>query len=271
MSVEATAAVWAMRNLSSTEKLVAVRIADHADPQGRNAWPSVARLMADTGLSERAVQKTIRRLETLGVVTRDPAKGPRGTNLYSLNLKAKGAPRTPAPRTPVPGAPPSEVHPPPVPRTPEPPSDVHPNHHSTANGTVKVPPQPPRSTALVPVDSKPAVLGAVEQVFHAWQEATGSKRAVLDTNRRRLIAKQLKAYPVEDLVDAVRGWRRSPHHRGENRTHTIYNRLELLLRDADHVEQFRDLERGGNGTVAAPSLSKGARNLEAVMARREGA
>lgn len=91
--------------------------------------------------------------------------------------------------------------------------------------------------------------GAVGEVFKAWQESTGKTRTVLDTKRRRRIATALKTHPLEDLVDAVKGWRHSPHHRGENPTATIYNDLDLLLRDAAHIEKFRDLERQASGAT----------------------
>ena len=48
----------------------------------------------------------------------------------------------------------------------------------------------------------------------------------------------------EDVIAAVRGWRRSPFHAGQNESSTVYNDLVLCLRDAKHIEQFRDLERG---------------------------
>jgi hypothetical protein len=104
--------------------------------------------------------------------------------------------------------------------------------------------------------------GAVQQVFNAWDEARSEVRGVptgkvvLDDKRRRLIGRAVKQHGLPDVLDAVRGWRHSPHHRGENDRHTIYDDLGLLLRDADHVERFRDLERG-NGEPArrAPSVA----------------
>lgn len=85
----------------------------------------------------------------------------------------------------------------------------------------------------------------VQRVFEEWIAVTGkTNRTVLDAKRRRLIDRALKTYPLDDVLDAVRGWRRSPHHRGENQTRTVYNDLELLLRDPAHIERFRDLERG---------------------------
>jgi hypothetical protein len=97
----------------------------------------------------------------------------------------------------------------------------------------------------------------LRRVFDAWVASTGRDpaRTKFDGKRRRLIASRLlkseggkasssDGYPLEDLLDAVRGWRHSAHHRGENDRGKAYNDLELLLRDSKHIEDFRDLERG---------------------------
>lgn len=81
-------------------------------------------------------------------------------------------------------------------------------------------------------------------MFGAWIEATGKTGATrLDSKRRRLIKAALADYPPDDVIDAVRGWRQSPHHRGENERRTVFNDLGLLLRDSEHIEKFRDLAR----------------------------
>jgi hypothetical protein len=82
-------------------------------------------------------------------------------------------------------------------------------------------------------------------VFRAWQDSTGKARAQLDPKRRRKIQVALKAYPLADVLDAVQGWKHSPHHCGANDQATVYNELTLLLRDAEHIERFRDLWRRG--------------------------
>lgn len=109
---------------------------------------------------------------------------------------------------------------------------------------------------------------AVVQVFEAWLSATGrTNQTLLDAKRRRLIDRALKAYPLEDVLDAVHGWRRSPHHRGENPGRTVYNDLELLLRDAAHIEKFRDLERQAPSTNGAPRVTPGEHAIDRVFAQ----
>lgn len=263
MSVEATAAVWAMRGLTGTQKLVAVRLADHASPDGRDAFPSVGRLCADTGLSERTVQGALAKLVELGVLKESSRSGPRGTRRFTVCIDwtpAAGAP--PQDAHPADPAPPQEMHRPPADRAPHPPQQVHPNRKSTVSSTVTTPP----STAVAVIESKaPAVLGPVEVVFNAWIEATNrTGRTLLSRGRKRLIADALKAYPLDDVLDAVRGWRNSPHHCGRNDSGATYNDLELLLRDPQHIEKFRDLERKGP-TRPLAATSRGQRNLQAVL------
>ena len=86
-------------------------------------------------------------------------------------------------------------------------------------------------------------VGEVEQVFGAWVRSTGKDpdRTRLDGKRRRLITTALQAYPVDDLVVGVQGWEKSAFHRGENERGKVSNDLGLILRDAQHIEEFRDL------------------------------
>lgn len=85
----------------------------------------------------------------------------------------------------------------------------------------------------------------VSLVFETWKTTAGRNgNTVLSPKRRNLIRKALKDYPLDDVLDAVKGWRNSPFHAGQNPSRKVWNELELLLRDHQHIEQFRDLERG---------------------------
>jgi hypothetical protein len=100
----------------------------------------------------------------------------------------------------------------------------------------------PRFAAGVRIKTKAQM---IQEVFDTWKASTGRNgRTLLDEKRSKLISTALKSYPLEDLLDAVRGWEKSPHHRGENDRHTVYNDLELILRDSRHIEQFRGYWRG---------------------------
>lgn len=86
----------------------------------------------------------------------------------------------------------------------------------------------------------PAEPDPVLVVWEAWQTSTGHHRAVLDSKRRKKIEGALKLYPIEDVTAAVQGWQHSRWHRGENPSNTVYDGIELLLRDAGQIEKMRD-------------------------------
>lgn len=113
------------------------------------------------------------------------------------------------------------------------------NSGSSLSGTV-VPPN--ESHELEPLNESHR--DATLEVFEQWQISTGKRRTVLDAKRRRYITQALRTHGLEDVLAAVRGWEKSPFHRGENDQGTVYNDLGLLLRDGEHIEMFRDYEWG---------------------------
>lgn len=84
----------------------------------------------------------------------------------------------------------------------------------------------------------------VEIVFEAWKKsAEKSDRVVLDKKREKLIRNALADYSLEDVLDAVDGWRFSPFHSGQNDQNKKYNDLELLLRNSSKIETFCEFKR----------------------------
>ena len=88
MSIHVMAPVFET-DLSAMEKLVLLCLADHANDDGANAYPSVNRLSARCSLSRRAVQKILRRLEKREVIIlQGGAKGGRErTRNYRISLE----------------------------------------------------------------------------------------------------------------------------------------------------------------------------------------
>lgn len=80
--------VWTMTDLSQSETLVALAIADHADDEGV-CWPSVDRIAEKARLKRRATQNVIKKLEQRGllVVDRSCATGRGKMSRYQFNLK----------------------------------------------------------------------------------------------------------------------------------------------------------------------------------------
>jgi len=84
------AAVFDANSLTSTEKLVALALADHCHDDGSEARPGLARLERKTSLSRDGVRKTMRRLLEKGVLVEDrPATSHRPAS-YRFVLEALG-------------------------------------------------------------------------------------------------------------------------------------------------------------------------------------
>lgn len=74
---------------SSTDKLVLLVLANYANDEGINCWPSTATLQRQTGLSERAIRSSFRRLEQRGVLEVIHNMG--RSNNFVIHTPARGA------------------------------------------------------------------------------------------------------------------------------------------------------------------------------------
>lgn len=85
MSVHAQNWVWEHSSASGSELLMLLALADAADDQGRNAFPSVATLARKTRMARRTVQRLLARLAADGHIHVCRAGG-RRSNTYTLVL-----------------------------------------------------------------------------------------------------------------------------------------------------------------------------------------
>jgi hypothetical protein len=214
-------------------RLVMFVLAQYAEDDGTKVFPSVTTLCTQTRLSRRAVQYALQKLVEMGEIE---AVGmtKKGCTIWRLLCAPEwgGANTAPVQSTTAGGANPAprgaqSLHP----GGANPAPDLSVNGHGDS----------PQGTLHPLADSRAA---EVRAVFEAWKEATGRNGGTkLTEERRDLIRRKLKQYPADDLIAAVRGWRHFPHNRGENERGTPYNDLALCLRDAAHIERFRDAER----------------------------
>jgi hypothetical protein len=97
------------------------------------------------------------------------------------------------------------------------------------NGTVPLPlsAEPPADRAQV--------------VFEHWRKVMKkSARTAFDDKRRKAVEARLSdGYTVDDLKRAVVGCAHTPHNMGQNDRGERYDDLELICRDAAHVDRFR--------------------------------
>lgn len=85
-------------------------------------------------------------------------------------------------------------------------------------------------------------LDPTKTIFEFWKKVMNSPKSVLDDKRRSLIAKALKNYSAADICRAIRGCSKTPHNMGKNKQNTKYNGLNLILRDAEHIDYFVNLD-----------------------------
>lgn len=91
--------------------------------------------------------------------------------------------------------------------------------------------------------SSPPEPRPIDVVFAHWQTVMESPRARLDDKREKVIKAALKTgYTVGELCKAIDGCRKSPFHMGRNDNQTKYNGLNLILRNAEHIDRFMGLD-----------------------------
>lgn len=85
----------------------------------------------------------------------------------------------------------------------------------------------------------------VEEVFNYWIEMIRNSgrglRPVLTDKRRKIIKQAIKWYGVDGCKAAVLGCSKSDFHMGNNSRGKRYDSIELILRDAEHIERFAEI------------------------------
>lgn len=202
-------------------KLVLLKLADNANDQGE-CWPSLQYIADQCEISKRSVISHISALCDSGLLKKEHREGKfkaNASNLYTLTMHSE----TPALHSAnnslggeTPALPPSET---PAPRT----------SHSLES--VKEPVNKELSVSTKHDET-------VKNIFAVWCEKMNSPRSRLDANRKRLITNALKKYTENDLIAAITGCAMSPFHMGINPDSKKYNGLDLILRNAEKIEQF---------------------------------
>jgi hypothetical protein len=108
-------------------------------------------------------------------------------------------------------------------------------------------------------------LDVVAQIFAYWQKIMSSPKSVLDTNRKGLITTALKSYSAQDICKAIRGCSKSPHNMGQNPQKTTYNGLGLILRNAEKIDRFIQLDDNQAVSASESLEDRNARIIAEVM------
>jgi hypothetical protein len=96
VSLKVMTQVWERTDLSQSQTLVALALADHADDEGE-CWPSLDRVAEKSRLKKRQTQRVIQQLEQIGILQVERAVGRRNTNCYRFTFhdEQKGVTATP--------------------------------------------------------------------------------------------------------------------------------------------------------------------------------
>lgn len=83
----------------------------------------------------------------------------------------------------------------------------------------------------------------VRAVFDLWVSLyrNAKRPPVLDSRRRSRIHRAVADYGRDTVEAAIRGLGQSDWHMGRNPQRKRYDDIELVLRDAKHVEMFADM------------------------------
>ena len=73
-------------------------------------------------------------------------------------------------------------------------------------------------------------------VFEHWRSIHGHGSAKLTADRRKVVVKALQNYSPDELCECISGYKASAWHQGQNERGQVYDALELMLRDAKHID-----------------------------------
>lgn len=116
--------------------------------------------------------------------------------------------------------------------------------------------------------------GLVMDLFEFWAKTLQKRSPKLSDKRKRKVRDRLREdFTPDEIRAAIVGVTLSDHHMGRNGSPRKYDDLELICRDPEHVETFRDLylEKHGNGEAKESAGQRANRRREEVMAAQQGA
>jgi len=88
-------------------------------------------------------------------------------------------------------------------------------------------------------DSEKKSSANTQEIFEHWQTVMNHPRAKLDSKRKHKITQAFKlGYSLEELKQAINGCSKTPFNMGENDRKEIYDDIELIFRDAVHIDRF---------------------------------
>lgn len=101
-----------------------------------------------------------------------------------------------------------------------------------------------KEKALCEVKTSPASINAlpitdIQIIFDYWKQEMNHSRAKLDKKRENKIIQAIKlGYSIDELKQAIDGCKKTPFNMGQNDRNQRFDDIELILRDATHIDRF---------------------------------
>lgn len=89
MSIQLMTLIWQIEFPTQSQLLVALKLADHANDEGTNCYPSRSRIAEMTQCSESTVKNALRAFREVGLlhVIAEGGKGPKSTTKYAFHMR----------------------------------------------------------------------------------------------------------------------------------------------------------------------------------------
>ncbi len=222
MSVHAISAVLKHSRARLGDRLVMLVLADHADANGGNSFPSLPLIAAEALMSTRQVRRALQKLE--------------GTEKFEAEIEAVGTTESGVTiwQILLPG--------------------VTGSHESVTNPT-SAPLKEPSTNhqgeqPLFSEEENPSAEGETElssaarRIFEHWDSVMPSSgtRRYTESRAKKIIARLKEGYTEDDCRRAIDGCASSDFHMGRDPGNggQVHNGIDLIFRNGEKLEGFRD-------------------------------
>ena len=223
---------WAFEQpLKGLQKFTLVTLAYHANEEGK-CWPSITLLATECGVNRSSIIRHINSLIELNLLSKEPRRDAKGycrSNVYQLNMQLglKSQRR-----------------------------EIQRWNDDALSRTVQHPWVAQCDGNIIEqsleLTKEPS---CVFLVFEHWKKTLNHPNAKLDNKRKSKIAQALKNYSPEELCQAIDGCKASRWHMGNNPDKHIFDSIDLIFRDAEHIERFMGTQNiNQNNTVFAGAI-----------------
>ena len=108
------------------------------------------------------------------------------------------------------------------------------------------------------------------RIFDHWRILHEHPQAKLSDKRKHIIAKALNmGYSEDDLIKSITGCKVTPFNMGDNEQGRKYDSIELILRDAEHIETFMEHAENPPKGGKSQALETTVQNMRNLVAKGE--